>query len=87
MKQPDLFPANTGAKLSPRLLWQARHKIHTRFRPGNYVKPWQAWVHGEMETRQGATEEDALFSLATLLKIPLWNEETKHPPRGKEPSP
>lgn len=87
MKQPDLFPATAMAKLSPRLEWQARHKIHTRFRPGNYVKPWEAWVKGDYVSRYGATEEDALFSLATHLGISLWNEETKHPSRGKEPSP
>jgi hypothetical protein len=87
MSQPDLFPDNAGAKLSPRLEWQARHKIHTRFRLGSYFKPWEAWVRGDYVSRYGATEEDALHALATHLEIKLWNEETKPQPSGKEPSP
>jgi len=75
--QLDLFPRNVGAALSPIARWKAEHSIETRFFPGRFEQPacWEAWIRGDLFTRYGENETDALFALAKAYSIPLWNDD------------
>ena len=68
---------------SPRLLWLARHRIHT-FQTqmlSDKEQPWSAWSGDFQEALDddcygvGATEDDAIVNWAKGMRVKLWNEE------------
>lgn len=83
--QLDLFPRNVGAAFSPLARWKAEHRIETRFFRGRAEQSacWEAWIRGDLFTRYGETETDALFALAKAYEIPLWNDDPSHKPGSR----
>lgn len=64
-------------KDSPRLAWMKNHCIKVMPNIGGAEdREWRATTYEGMVAAEGHTPDDAIFRLAKLLQIPLWNEET-----------
>lgn len=71
----ELFPSESIASRSPRLIWCEQHGITTREMPRNSAEfRWQAERRHVWAIGVGPTEEDACRDLGVKAGIRLWNE-------------
>lgn len=88
MSDPELFPPESVAMDSPRLLWMKRLGLDVHRAPdevigieddfGDIITKWYIvdtkFHPGEPMPYEGETQDEALQSYAVKHGIPLWNE-------------